>query len=232
MMSGWFSDAESAWSAVVLTVQLASVTTVLLLMVATPLAWWLSQTRSRWRAPILAVVTLPLVLPPTVLGFYLLVAMGPQGWLGQWTQAMGWGLLSFTFSGLVLGSMVFSLPFAVQPLQHSFEAMGRRPMEVAATLGARPLDAFFTVALPLARPGMITAAILSFAHTVGEFGVVLMIGGNVPGQTRVVSTQIYGHVEAMEYPQAHALALGMLVFSVVVLLALAAVKRRWPGVGS
>ena len=232
MMSGWFSDAASAWSAVVLTVQLASVTSVLLLMVATPLAWWLSQTTSRWRAPILAFVTLPLVLPPTVLGFYLLVAMGPQGWLGQWTQAMGWGLLSFTFSGLVLGSMVFSLPFAVQPLQHSFEAMGRRPMEVAATLGARPLDAFFTVALPLARPGMVTAAILSFAHTVGEFGVVLMIGGNVPGQTRVVSTQIYGHVEAMEYPQAHALALGMLVFSFVVLLALAAVKRRWPGLGS
>jgi molybdate transport system permease protein len=232
MMSGWFADAASAWSAVVLTVQLASVTTVLLLMVATPLAWWLSQTSSRWRAPILAFVTLPLVLPPTVLGFYLLVAMGPQGWLGQWTQAMGWGLLSFTFSGLVLGSMVFSLPFAVQPLQHSFEAMGRRPMEVAATLGARPLDAFFTVALPLARPGMVTAAILSFAHTVGEFGVVLMIGGNVPGQTRVVSTQIYGHVEAMEYPQAHALALGMLVFSFVVLLALAAVKRRWPGLGS
>ena len=232
MMSGWFSDAASGWSAVVLTVQLASVTTVLLLIVATPLAWWLSQTTSRWRAPILAFVTLPLVLPPTVLGFYLLVAMGPQGWLGQWTQAMGWGLLSFTFSGLVLGSMVFSLPFAVQPLQHSFEAMGRRPMEVAATLGARPLDAFFTVALPLARPGMVTAAILSFAHTVGEFGVVLMIGGNVPGQTRVVSTQIYGHVEAMEYPQAHALALGMLVFSFVVLLALAAVKRRWPGVGS
>jgi molybdate transport system permease protein len=232
MMSGWFSDAASAWSAVVLTVQLASVTTVLLLGVATPLAWWLSQTSSRWRAPILAFVTLPLVLPPTVLGFYLLVAMGPQGWLGQWTQAMGWGLLSFTFSGLVLGSMVFSLPFAVQPLQHSFEAMGRRPMEVAATLGASPLDAFFSVALPLARPGMVTAAILTFAHTVGEFGVVLMIGGNVPGQTRVVSTQIYGHVEAMEYTQAHALALGMLVFSFVVLLALAAVKRRWPGVGA
>jgi len=231
-MSVWFSDAASAWSAVVLTVQLASVTTVLLLCVATPLAWWLSQTRSRWRAPILAFVTLPLVLPPTVLGFYLLVAMGPQGWLGQWTQAMGWGLLSFTFSGLVLGSMVFSLPFAVQPLQHAFDAMGPRPMEVAATLGARPLDAFFSVALPLARPGMVTAAILTFAHTVGEFGVVLMIGGNVPGQTRVVSTQIYGHVEAMEYAQAHALAAGMLAFSFVVLLALAAVKRRWPGVGS
>jgi len=231
-MSVWLSDAASAWSAVVLTVQLASVTTVLLLCVATPLAWWLSQTRSRWRAPILAFVTLPLVLPPTVLGFYLLVAMGPQGWLGQWTQAMGWGLLSFTFSGLVLGSMVFSLPFAVQPLQHAFDAMGPRPMEVAATLGARPLDAFFSVALPLARPGMVTAAILTFAHTVGEFGVVLMIGGNVPGQTRVVSTQIYGHVEAMEYAQAHALAAGMLAFSFVVLLALAAVKRRWPGVGA
>jgi len=231
-MSGWFSDATSAWSAVVLTVQLATVTTVLLLCVATPLAWWLSQTRSRWRAPILAFVTLPLVLPPTVLGFYLLVAMGPLGWLGQWTQAMGWGLLSFTFSGLVLGSMVFSLPFAVQPLQHAFEAMGPRPMEVAATLGARPLDAFLSVAMPLARPGMVTAAILTFAHTVGEFGVVLMIGGNVPGQTRVVSTQIYGHVEAMEYAQAHALAAGMLAFSFVVLLALAAVKRRWPGVGA
>ena len=231
-MSVWFSDAASAWSAVVLTVQLASVTTVLLLCVATPLAWWLSQTRSRWRAPILAFVTLPLVLPPTVLGFYLLVAMGPQGWLGQWTQAMGWGLLSFSFSGLVLGSMVFSLPFAVQPLQHAFDAMGPRPMEVAATLGARPLDAFFSVALPLARPGMVTAAILTFAHTVGEFGVVLMIGGNVPGQTRVVSTQIYGHVEAMEYAQAHALAAGMLAFSFVVLLALAAVNRRWPGVGA
>ena len=231
-MSVLLSDAASAWSAVVLTVQLASVTTVLLLCVATPLAWWLSQTRSRWRAPILAFVTLPLVLPPTVLGFYLLVAMGPQGWLGQWTQAMGWGLLSFTFSGLVLGSMVFSLPFAVQPLQHAFDAMGPRPMEVAATLGARPLDAFFSVALPLARPGMVTAAILTFAHTVGEFGVVLMIGGNVPGQTRVVSTQIYGHVEAMEYAQAHALAAGMLAFSFVVLLALAAVKRRWPGVGA
>jgi molybdate transport system permease protein len=231
-MSGWISDAASAWSAVVLTFQLASVTTVLLLCVATPLAWWLSQTSSRWRAPILAFVTLPLVLPPTVLGFYLLVAMGPQGWLGQWTQAMGWGLLSFTFSGLVLGSMVFSLPFAVQPLQHAFDAMGPRPMEVAATLGARPLDAFFSVALPLARPGMVTAAILTFAHTVGEFGVVLMIGGNIPGQTRVVSTQIYGHVEAMEYAQAHALAAGMLVFSFVVLLALAAVKRRWPGVGA
>ena len=222
----------ATWRAIQLTLELASLTTLILLVLATPLAWWLARTHSAWRAPVAAIVALPLVLPPTVLGFYLLVAMGPQGWLGQWTLAMGWGLLSFTFSGLVLGSMVFSLPFAVQPLQHAFEAMGSRPMEVAATLGARPLDAFFTVALPLARPGMVTAAILTFAHTVGEFGVVLMIGGNVPGQTRVVSTQIYGHVEAMEYAQAHALALGMLVFSFVVLLALAAVKRRWPGVGA
>ncbi|NBX54054.1 MAG: molybdate ABC transporter permease subunit [Betaproteobacteria bacterium] len=231
-MIPWLNDAAAAWSALVLTLQLASVTTVLLLCLATPLAWWLSQTTSRWRAPILAFVTLPLVLPPTVLGFYLLVAMGPQGWLGQWTQAMGWGLLSFTFKGLVLGSMVYSLPFAVQPLQHAFEVMGRRPMEVAATLGARPLDAFFSVALPLARSGLITAAILTFAHTVGEFGVILMIGGNVPGQTRVLSTEIYGHVEAMEYAQAHALAAGMLVFSFAVLYGLAAVKRRWPGVGA
>jgi len=232
MMGASLADASSAWNAVILTVQLATMTTVLLLCLATPLAWWLSQTSSRWRAPILAFVTLPLVLPPTVLGFYMLVAMGPQGWLGQWTQSMGWGLLSFTFTGLVLGSMVFSLPFAVQPLQHSFELVGQRPMEVAATLGARPVDAFFTVALPLARPGLITAAILTFAHTVGEFGVVLMIGGNVPGQTRVLSTQIYGHVEAMEYAQAHALAAGMLVFSFVVLFTLATVKRRWPGVGA
>ncbi len=231
-MIPWLNDAAAAWSALVLTLQLASVTTVLLLCLATPLAWWLSQTTSRWRAPILAFVTLPLVLPPTVLGFYLLVAMGPQGWLGQWTQAMGWGLLSFTFKGLVLGSMVYSLPFAVQPLQHAFEVMGRRPMEVAATLGARPLDAFFSVALALARSGLITAAILTFAHTVGEFGVILMIGGNVPGQTRVLSTEIYGHVEAMEYAQAHALAAGMLVFSFAVLYGLAAVKRRWPGVGA
>jgi len=171
-------------------------------------------------------VTLPLVLPPSVLGFYLLVAMGPAGPLGQFTQAMDWGLLSFTFTGLVIGSVVFSMPFAVQPLQHAFESMGRRPMEVAATLRASPVDAFFTVALPQARTGLLTAAILSFAHTVGEFGVVLMIGGNIPGKTRVVSTQIYGHVEAMEYAQAHWLAGGMVLFSFVVLLCLALLKNR------
>lgn len=199
---------------------------MLLLLLATPLAWWLAQTGSRWRAPISALVTLPLVLPPSVLGFYLLVAMGPQGPLGQLTQALGWGLLSFTFTGLLIGSIVYSLPFAVQPLQHAFESLGRRPLEVAATLRARPLDAFFTVALPQARAGFLTAAILSFAHTVGEFGVVLMIGGNIPGQTRVVSTQIYGHVEAMEYSQAHWLAGGMVVFSFVVLLSLALLRRR------
>ena len=212
--------------AIWLTLQLASLTTLALLLLATPLAWWLSQTSSRWRAPIGAVVTLPLVLPPSVLGFYLLVLMGPQGPLGQWTQAMGWGVLSFSFTGLLIGSVIFSLPFAVQPIQHAFEALGPRPMEVAATLRASPIDAFFSVALPQAKSGLVTAAILSFAHTVGEFGVVLMIGGNIPGQTRVVSTQIYGHVEAMEYAQAHVLAGGMVVFSFAVLMALALLKNR------
>ena len=215
-----------AWAAIVLTLELAASATVILLLLATPLAWWLSQTASRWRAPVSALVTLPLVLPPTVLGFYLLVAMGPQGPLGQLTQALGWGVLSFTFAGLLIGSVVFSLPFAVQPIQHAFESIGARPMEVALTLRASPVDAFFTVALPLARPGLVTAAILSFAHTVGEFGVVLMIGGNIPGKTRVVSTQIYGHVEAMEYAQAHWLAGGMVVFSFAVLLALSMMRKR------
>jgi molybdate transport system permease protein len=215
-----------AWPAIALTLQLASLTTAILLLLATPLAWWLSQTHSPWRSVVAAAATLPLVLPPTVLGFYLLVLLGPQGWVGQLTTAMGLGTLSFSFSGLLIGSVVFSLPFAVQPIQHAFEAMGRRPMEVAATLRARPLDAFISVALPLARPGLLTAAVLSFAHTVGEFGVVLMLGGNIPGQTRVVSTQIYGHVEAMEYAQAHWLAAGMVVFSFLVLLALMRLQRK------
>lgn len=217
---------SEALQAIWLTVELATLTTLVLLVIATPIAWWLSTTGSRWRAPIGALVTLPLVLPPSVLGFYLLVAMGPDGPLGQLTLALGWGTFSFTFTGLLIGSIIFSLPFAVQPIQHAFEAIGPRPMEVAATLRARPVDAFFSVALPLARPGLITAAILSFAHTVGEFGVVLMIGGNIPGQTRVVSTQIYGHVEAMEYAQAHWLAGGMVLLSFVVLLALSLMKRR------
>lgn len=215
-----------AWPAIWLTLQLAATSTALLLLLVTPVAWWLSRTRSVWRAPISAVLTLPMVLPPTVLGFYLLVFMGPQGILGQLTQALGWGVLSFTFSGLVIGAIIFSLPFAVQHIQHAFEAMGTRPMEVAATLGAKPLDAFFSVALPLAKPGLLTAAILSFAHTVGEFGVVLMIGGNIPGKTQVISTQIYGHVEAMEYTEAHVLAAGMLVFSFAVLMVLAVLRSR------
>ena len=222
---------SEAWQAIALTLELATLTTLLLLLVATPLAWWLSQTSSRWRAPVGALVTLPLVLPPSVLGFYLLLAMGPQGPLGQFTQAMGWGLWSFSFKGLLLGSVIYSLPFAVQPLQNAFEALGPRPMEAAYTLRASPLDAFFSVALPLARPGWVVAALMSFAHTVGEFGVVLMIGGNIPGQTRVVSTLIYGHVEAMEYAQAHGLAGGMLVFSFGVLWVLSLWRPRLGRVG-
>ncbi len=215
-----------AWPAIRLTLELAAVTTALLLVLATPLAWWLSQTRSQWRGAVSALVSLPLVLPPTVLGFYLLVLMGPHGWVGQLTQSLGWGLLTFSFAGLVIGSVFFSLPFAVQPIQHAFEAIGPRPLEVAATLRARPIDAFWSVALPLARPGLVTAAILSFAHTVGEFGVVLMLGGNIPGETRVVSIQIFGHVEAMEYAQAHWLSAGMVLFSFGVLLALAGLRGR------
>jgi molybdate transport system permease protein len=221
-------DLHALW----LTLRLASLTTLILLVLATPLAWWLATTRSRWAAPVSALVTMPLVLPPTVLGFYLLVSLGPQGWVGQLTQSLGLGLLPFTFSGLVLASVIYSLPFAVQPLQRAFEAVGRRPLEVAATLRASPLDAFFSVVLPLARPGLVTAAILSFAHTVGEFGVVLMIGGNIPAQTRVVSTQIYGHVEALDYAQAHGLSAAMVAFSFVVLMALALVNRRTARVAS
>ena len=217
---------QALWPAVALTLRLAGVTTVLLLLIAAPLAWWLARTPSRWRDPVGALVTLPLVLPPSVLGFYVLVALGPQGPLGQFTQWLGWGTLSFTFSGLVIGSIVYSLPFAVQPLQAAFAEMGPRPLEAAMTLGARPLDAFFTVALPQARHGLLTAAVLSFAHTLGEFGVVLMVGGNIPGQTRVLSTLIYGHVEAMEYTQAHWLAGGMAVFAFAVLMVLARLRQR------
>jgi len=207
-------------AAVWLTFKLASLTTAILMVVGTPIAWWLARTRSKWKGVIGAVVALPLVLPPTVLGFYLLIALGPHGPIGQLTQSLGWGVLPFTFAGLVVASVFYSLPFVVQPLQQAFEAIGPRPLEVAATLRASPWDAFFTVVLPLAKPGFITAAILGFAHTVGEFGVVLMIGGNIPEKTRVVSVQIYDHVEALEYAEAHVLAGGMLLFSFLVLLAL------------
>ena len=190
------------------------------MVVGTPIAWWLARTRSRIKALVGAVVALPLVLPPTVLGFYLLITLGPHGPVGHLTQSLGLGVLPFTFAGLVVASVFYSLPFVVQPLQQAFEAIGPRPLEVAATLRASPWDSFFTVIVPLAKPGFITAAILGFAHTVGEFGVVLMIGGNIPEKTRVVSVQIYDHVEAMEYAEAHVLAGGMLLFSFLVLLTL------------
>lgn len=210
------SDLQAIW----LTVRLATVVTLILLLVGTPIAWWLARSRAWWKGPVAAFVALPLVLPPSVLGFYLLVAMGPDGPVGQLTEALGIGRLPFTFWGLVVASVFYSLPFMVQPLQTAFEGIGERPLEVAATLRASPVDAFLTVALPLARPGFLTASILTFAHTVGEFGVVLMIGGNLPGATRVASVQIYDHVEAMEYAQAHRLSAMMLIFSFLVLLVL------------
>ena len=218
--------------ALLLTLKLAGLTTLLLLLLGTPLAWWLARTRSWLKGPVGALVALPIVLPPTVIGFYLLVAMGPQGPVGQLTQSLGWGLLPFSFTGLLVGSMFYSLPFVVQPLQNAFEAIGEPALEAAATLRASPLDAFFSVVLPLARPGYLTATVMGFAHTVGEFGVVLMIGGNIPGQTRVLSVQIYDHVEALEYAQAHELAAGMVLFSFVVLLLLYSVNptgRRQSG---
>jgi molybdate transport system permease protein len=205
------------YAALWLTLKLASVTTLFLLLAGVPIAWWLAFTPSRWRSVASAVVALPLVLPPTVIGFYLLLLMGPQGWVGQLTTQMGLGTLVFTFPGLVAGSVAYSLPFVVQPVQNAFQAMGERPLEVAATLGASPMDRFFTVALPLAKPGLLTATVLGFAHTVGEFGVVLMIGGNIPDKTRVVSVQLFDHVEAMEYAQAHGLAAVMVLFSFAVL---------------
>ena len=211
-------DADLA--AVRLTLELATVVTLLLLAVGMPIAWWLARTRSRLRHAVGAVVALPLVLPPTVIGFYLLLVLGPNGPVGKLTEALGIGLLPFSFGGLVLASVCYSLPFVVQPLQNAFEAIGPRPLEVAATLRASPWDTFWSVVVPLARPGFLSGAVLGFAHTVGEFGVVLMIGGNIPDKTRVVSVQIYDHVEALEYPQAHWLAGGMVVFSFIVLLLL------------
>jgi molybdate transport system permease protein len=217
-------DFQAIW----LTLKLAGITTFLLLLIATPIAWWLAHTRSFMKGPIGALVNLPLVLPPTVLGFYLLLVMGPHGPVGQLTEHLGLGRLPFTFWGLVVGSALFSLPFAVQPIQNAFEAMGERPMEAAATLRAGFLDRFFSVAVPLAKPGFITAIVLAFSHTVGEFGVVLMLGGNIPGETQVVSVAIYNHVEAMEYAPAHLLAGGMVAFSFLVLLSLNLLARRKP----
>jgi len=216
------SDLAAVW----LTLKLSALATGLLLLIGTPIAWWLTRTRSALKSTIGALVTLPLILPPTVLGFYLLVALGPHGPLGQLTEALGLGLLPFTFPGLVVASMIYSLPFVVQPLQQAFSAIGSKPLEAAATLRASPLDIFFTIVLPLARPGFVTATILGFAHTVGEFGVVLMIGGNIPGQTQVLSMAIYNHVEAMEYASAHRLAGGMLAFSFIVLLMLNRYQRK------
>jgi molybdate transport system permease protein len=210
------TDLQALW----LTVRLAATTTLILFLIGTPLAWWLARSRAWWKQPIGAVVALPLVLPPSVIGFYLLVMLGPNGPVGHLTQSLGLGTLPFTFWGLVVASVFYSLPFMVQPLQGAFEAVGERPLEVAATLRASPLDTFFSVVVPLALPGFVTAGILSFAHTVGEFGVVLMIGGNIPGVSRVASVQIYDHVEAMEYADAHRLAAVMLIFSFLVLLAM------------
>ncbi len=208
-----------------LTLQLASATAIILLLLGTPLAWWLAHTRNWLKIPLAAILSLPLVLPPTVLGFYLLLAMGPQGWLGHLTQALDVQPMAFSFSGLLLGSLIYSLPFVVQPIQNAFEAIGPRPFEVAATLRAGPLDRFFSIALPLIRRDLISAAIMGFAHTVGEFGIILMIGGNIPGRTQVVSIALYNHVEALEYQQAHQLSLVLLAFSFVVLCLLHALKR-------
>ena len=215
----------ATWTVVRLTAELAALTTGLLLLLGTPLAWWLARTRSAIKPVAAALVAMPLVLPPSVIGFYLLLLMGPQGPVGQFTQWLGLGRLPFTFSGLVVASVIYSLPFVVQPLQQAFEAIPERTLEAAATLRASPLDRFFTIALPLARPGLITASVLGFAHTVGEFGVVLMIGGNIPGETRVMSVAIYDHVEAAEFADAHRLSAVLVGFALVVLVTLYAVNR-------
>ena len=214
-------------AALLVTIKLASITTVILILVGTPIAWWLSQTRFKFKAVIEAIIALPLILPPTVLGFYLLMTLGTNGPIGNFLESLGGSSIAFTFTGLVVGSVIYSLPFVVQPLQNSFGSIGKQPMEVAATLGASKLDRFFTVAVPLARSGFITASVLGFAHTVGEFGVVLMIGGNIPGETGVLSIAIYDHVEAMEYGQAHILAGGLLVLSFIMLLVVYTFNRRF-----
>ncbi|MCO7224935.1 molybdate ABC transporter permease subunit [Pleionea sp. CnH1-48] len=219
---------EADWVAIGLTFKLATWVTGLLLVLGTPLAWWLARTQSWWKGPIAAVVAMPLVLPPTVLGFYLLMLMGPEGPVGQLMNSLGWQGLPFSFTGLVIASMIYSLPFVVQPLQNTFESLGRRPLEVAATLRAGPIDRFFSVVLPLSRRGYLTAAVLGFAHTIGEFGVVLMIGGNIPGTTQVIAVRIYDHVESLDYSQAYALSGFMVAFAFVVLVALYSFNRRHP----
>lgn len=219
-------DIPMNWAPVWITLRLATVTTLVLLLLGTPLAWWLAHTKCWCKSIIEAMVALPLVLPPTVLGFYLLVTLGPNGPIGKFWQSLTGGHLVFTFTGLVIGSVIFSLPFAVHPLQNAFSAMGQRPLEVAATLRATPLDRFFSVALPLARSGFLTATTLTFAHTVGEFGVVLMIGGSIPGKTQVLSIAIYEHVEMLEFQQAHFLSGGMLLFSFIILVTLYSINKR------
>ena len=214
------------WTAVRLTIELAALTTVILLVVGTPLAWWLARSQAAWKEAVAAVVALPLVLPPTVLGFYLLVALGPDGPGGALAGLWGARTLAFTFEGLVIGSVVYSLPFVVQPIRNAFEAVGDRPLEVAATLRASPARAFWTVAVPLARPGFLTGAVLGFAHTVGEFGVVLMIGGNIPGETKVLSVAIYDFVETLRWREANILAGGMVVFAFAVILAMMLIEKR------
>ena len=214
-------------TALTVTLKLAAISTGILLLLGTPLAWWLANTRCRIKIIVDAVVALPLILPPTVMGFYLLIALGPNGPLGRLTQGMGSGTLAFTFTGLVIGSVVYSLPFVVQPLQDAFASIGKRQMEVAATLRAAPLDRFFSVALPLSRHGYLTALVLGFAHTVGEFGVVLMIGGNIPGETRVLSIAIYDHVESLQYQQAHLLSGTLLLLAFLLLLTVYGLKRRY-----
>lgn len=214
------------FTALALTAQLAGLTTLVLLLVGTPLAWWLARSTQRWKVLIEAVVALPLVLPPTVIGFYLLIAFAPDGVVGQALNSLGLAPLVFTFGGLVVGSVIFSMPFVVQPLQNAFAAIGEQTLEAAATLGASPLDRFFSIAVPLAWPGYLTAAVLGFAHTVGEFGLVLMIGGNIPGETQTASISIYEHVESLQYGQAHALAATLLLFSVLVLIPVYALNRH------
>lgn len=219
---------EADWLAMRLTAELAAVSTLVLLLVGTPIAWWLARTRSGAKPLVSAVVAMPLVLPPTVLGFYLLVLMGPGGPVGRLTDAMGLDRLPFTFEGLVVGSVIYSLPFVVQPIQQAFESVPEAMLEAAAGLRAGPWDRFLTVALPLARPGLLTATVLGFAHTVGEFGVVLMIGGNIPGETRVLSVAVYDHVEATDFADAHRLSAGLVVFALLVLLALYRLNRTRP----